>query len=68
MEQTMHELYFKNSSTIALPKVESEAGNLDLSAEIIQTENKVRTAEKIKYYLGIVYFIVLTFLTIKLVS
>lgn len=68
MEQTMHELYFKNSSTIALPKVESEAGNLDLSAEIIQTENKVRTAEKIKYYLGIAYFIVLTFLTIKLVS
>ena len=64
----MHDLYFKNSSTIALPKVESEAGNLDLSAEIIQTENKVRTAEKIKYYLGIAYFIVLTFLTIKLVS
>lgn len=68
MEQPIHELYFKDTSTIALPHTESGANDVDISVEIPQTESKVRTAEKIKYYLGIIYFLVLIFLTIKLVS
>jgi len=68
MEQPIHELYFKDTSTLVIPNTESGVNNVDISIEIPQTESKVRTAEKIKYYLGIVYFLVLTFLTIKLVS
>lgn len=64
----MHELYFKDTSTIAHQNKEVELYKIEPDVVITRIENKAETAAKIKYYLGIVYFLVLTFLTIKLLS